>query len=234
MLLHKTLSLSDCAVKMDSNGARTFSGYASKFNKVDQSGDTILPGAYADTLKTHGMPKMFGEHSYLLGGSRLPIGKWQAIEDDVGLFVEGELTAGMSVAEDYYAALKHGTLDGLSVGGMLSPVDYDEKKSGGRTIRRWTHLLEVSPVVFPDDSTARIDLNTVKSAAIGEEIKHLETINDFERFLRDAGGLSKGLALALTSRAKVIFRSDSESAAEAKAMQELNTAISRLQARISQ
>ena len=234
MLLHKTLSLNDCDIKMGGDVDGTFHGYAAKFNERDAEGDTILPGAFADTLKTHGQPKMFGEHSYLLGGSRLPIGKWHAVEDDIGLFVKGELTPGMSMAADFHAAIKHGTIDGLSVGGMLRATDFSENKSGGRTIRRWTHLLEVSPVTFPAQHTARIDLDSVKSAAIGEEIKYLETISDFERFLRDAGGLSKGLALALTSRAKVIFRSDSDGEAEAKAMSELNAAIARVQARIPQ
>ena len=60
-------------------------------------------------------------------------------------------------------------------------------------------------MVFPADSAARIDLGSVKSAELEESIGELETIRDFERFLRDAGGLSKGLAEALVSRAKLIF-----------------------------
>lgn len=234
MLAHKTLSLSECDIKMAGDGAATFEGYASKFNLVDSYGDTILPGAFADTLKQNGQPKMFGEHSYLLGGSGLPIGKWEASEDDAGLYVRGQLTKGMSLADDYHAALKHGTIDGLSVGGRLSSADYEERDNGGKIIKRWTHLLEVSLVAYPADKSARVDLDSVKSEVLAAEIKHLETIKDFERFLRDAGGLSKGLALALTSRAKSIFRSDSEGEADAKAMQELDNAIKRLQARIPQ
>ena len=56
----------------------------------------------------------------------LPIGKWlSAEEDNHGLWVEGELTLGMGRANDTYAALKHGTLDGLSIGYRLSKDDYD-------------------------------------------------------------------------------------------------------------
>ena len=44
------------------------------------------------------------------------------------------------------------------------------------------------------------------------DIEKIETIKDFERHLRDVCGLSKGLALALTSRAKALFRSDSDPA----------------------
>ena len=65
-------------------------------------------------------------------------------------------------------------------------------------------LVEVSPVVFPADSAARIDLGSVKSAELEESIGELETIRDFERFLRDAGGLSKGL-VKRWSAVKLIF-----------------------------
>ncbi len=41
-------------------------------------------------------------------------------------------------------------------------------------------------------------------------INELETIKDFERYLRDAGGFSNRLAKALTSQAKVIFPRDVE------------------------
>ena len=55
---HKTLSISDCEIKLDEKQG-VFSGYASVFNGVDSYGDTILPGAYKNTLKQFGMPKMF-------------------------------------------------------------------------------------------------------------------------------------------------------------------------------
>lgn len=42
------------------------------------------------------------------------------------------------------------------------------------------------------------------------ELDQIETIKDFERHLRDVCGLSKGLATALTSRAKALFQSDSD------------------------
>lgn len=47
----------------------------------------------------------------------------------------------------------------------------------------------------------------IDSAPAGAE--NIETITDFEKCLRDAG-ISKGLAQALTSRAKVVFRGDPE------------------------
>ncbi|MBD3812702.1 MAG: HK97 family phage prohead protease [Betaproteobacteria bacterium] len=227
MLAHKTLSLSDCDIKMDGGEGR-FSGYASVFGGVDSYGDTIVKGAYEYTLKKNGKPKMFLQHE----SWSLPIGKYLvAKEDDHGLFVEGELTPGLSKAQDTYAALKHGTLDGLSIGYMLKSGDYEELADGTRLIKRVSDLVEVSPVVFPADSAARVDLASVKTA-----VDTIETIRDFERFLRDAGGLSKGLTEALVSRAKIVFSQGDPDLqpVEAKAMAELMERINRAAARIPQ
>lgn len=226
-MLRKTLSLNDCDIKL-AGGEGRFSGYASVFGGVDSYGDTIVKGAYEYTLKKNGKPKMFLQHD----SWSLPIGKWLvAKEDDHGLFVEGELTPGLSKAQDTYAALKHGTLDGLSIGYMLKAGDYEELADGTRLIKRVTDLIEVSPVVFPADDAARVDLASVKS-----DLEQIETIRDFERFLRDAGGLSKGLTEALVSRAKIVFARGEPGAEEfeAKAMTELMERIKSVQARIPQ
>lgn len=229
MLVKKTLSLSHCDIKLEGDSGK-FAGYASVFGGVDSYGDTIIKGAFEYTLKNNGKPKMFFQHDW-----HMPVGKWLvAKEDDHGLYVEGELTPGHSLAADVHAALRHGTLDGLSIGGFLKKGDYDETENG-RIIRRWSQLSEVSPVVFPADGAARIDLSSVKAGVdVAEAIDGLETIRDFERFLRDAGGLSKGLAEALVSRAKNIFNRGELGAEEvdAKAMAELQATMHRLKARI--
>lgn len=195
---HKTLLLTDCEIKVVPDSG-VFSGYASTFNNVDSYGDTILPGAYKDTLRKNGMPKMFLLHrSY-----ELPVGKWlDAGEDSKGLYVKGELTPNMSVANDVKAAMIHETLDGLSIGYALKKGDYtpSDKVEGGRIIKCVSLLFEISPVTYPADKHARVDVVALKS-----EIDALETIRDFERFLRDAGGLSKGMTEALVSRAKIVF-----------------------------
>jgi HK97 family phage prohead protease len=203
MLVRKTISLSNVSLKLEGDSGK-FSGYASVFGGVDSYGDTIVKGAFESTLRNKGKPKMFFNHSW-----DMPIGKWTvAKEDDHGLFVEGELTPGLGLSADVRAAMQHGTLDGLSIGGMLKKGDFEETE-GGRVIRKWSHLVEVSPVVFPADGAARIDLSSVKGEAFAqmleEEIAGIETLRDFESFLRDAGGLSKGAAQALTARAKVMF-----------------------------
>lgn len=217
-MLRKTLSLSDASIKLDGDTGK-FAGYASVFGGVDSYGDTIVRGAYDSTLRSNGKPKMFFNHdSYAL-----PIGKWMsAKEDEHGLFVEGELTAGNPQSDAVRAALKHGTIDGLSIGFYLKKGDFEETEEG-RVIRKVSKLVEVSIVTFPADDAARVDLASIKS----EDIDSIETIRDFERFLRDAGGLSKGLSTALVSRAKLIFApgEPDAGAAEAKAMADLEARI---------
>jgi HK97 family phage prohead protease len=224
MLVQKTLALEGVELKLDEKTGR-FSGYASVFGGVDAYGDTIIKGAFESTLRNNGKPKMFFNHEW-----SMPIGKWvTAKEDDHGLFVEGELTPGLGLSSDVGAALKHGTLDGLSIGGFLKKGDFEETE-GGRIIRKWSSLMEVSPVVFPADSAARIDLSSVKSAELIEEIAAIETVREFEGWLRDAAGLSKGAAQALTARAKAILtlRDAGDKDAEAKAAQDLAARIARI------
>lgn len=220
MIIRKSLPMAGVELKMHDEAGR-FSGYASVFNGVDTYGDTILPGAFKDTLEKNGLPKMFFDHEW-----GLPIGKWLAAEEDEkGLRVEGELTPGNPQAEAVLAALKHGTVDGLSIGFRMGKGDFESSKDGGRLIKHIDRLFEVSVVTFPADGAARID--AVKS----EGIDQIKTIRDFERFLRDAGGFSKSEASALVARAKALcaVQGDPEGDAEAKQILER---LSSLESRI--
>ena len=193
----KALAFADTQFKLEANES-TFTGYASTFGNVDGGGDTIIKGAYADTLKVNGLPKMFFNHDMYA----VPIGKWlHAEEDDYGLKLTGEFTPGNTMAEQIRAALKHGTVDSMSIGYALKAGDYQETPTG-RTIKRVARLAETSIVTFPMDKFAKVDLSSVK---FDDEMASIETIRDFEYFLRDAGNFSKGAAQALTARAKALF-----------------------------
>jgi HK97 family phage prohead protease len=210
MMMKKNIVLDNVGLKFAKGDAGGFSGYASVFGGVDSYNDTIMPGAYKsviERIKTGAarMPKMFVNHkSY-----ELPVGKWKSIdEDDVGLFMFGELTPGMEDAQAVKAAMQHGTIDGLSIGYGLNrdDVEYDEKgDSTVRIIKNISELYEISIVTYPADDSARVDLSSVKSV-----LDQVESIKDFEDFLREAGGFSKSLATATASRAKRLF-SQSES-----------------------
>jgi uncharacterized protein len=220
MLLKKTLPLNSVDLKVAGTKGQ-FSGYASIFGGVDSYGDTILKGAFTETLRD-GMPKMFYNHVW-----DMPIGKWYAKEDAKGLWVEGELTLGISKAKDVAAAMEHGTLDGLSIGGFLKSGDFTETDAG-RTIHKWTKLVEISPVVFPADSSARVDLASVKHLDFEALLPECKTERDIERLLRDAG-LPKWEAMAIVSRAKAILGGrDAPEDLEAKQLAQLAERLQKL------
>lgn len=211
MMMKKNLVLNDVGLKFAKNDTGAFSGYASVFGGVDSYRDTIMPGAYKSVIErikagSARMPKMFINHkSY-----ELPVGKWLSMEeDDKGLFMFGELTPGMDEAKTVKAAMQHGTIDGLSIGYGLNndDVEYEDEEEYGRVriIKNVSELYEISIVTYPADDAARVDLSSVKSV-----LDQVESIKDFEDFLREAGGFSKSLATATASRAKRLF-SQSES-----------------------
>lgn len=202
MFEHKHIKFDDVQLKM-SGAEGIFKGYASVFGGVDSYGDTMLQGAFNRTLKEHGTPQMFLSHaafdSFASGSASLPIGKYLLAEEDSrGLYVEGRLTPNLSVANDVKAAMLDGTISGLSIGGHLKKGDYKETDLG-REITHWSVLREISIVAMPADSAARV------MSFKAEDLGDIETIRDFERCLRDAGGFSKAMAQSLSKKAAVIF-----------------------------
>lgn len=199
-MLHKALALTDCEVKFSGDKARAFEGYASVFGGVDSYGDTILRGAYSDTLKDRkSAPAMLHGHM-----RTLVIGKWTHMEEDEkGLRVRGELTPGHTEAENVLASMKHGAINGLSIGfyvpegGAKWSEDYSQ-----RTISK-IDLREISVVSMPADSDARIDLASIKAAV--DECKQLSEIEDY---LRDAGNFSRSSAKHLVARIRELTLRD--------------------------
>lgn len=172
-----------------------FQGYASVWGRVDSYGDTMIKGAFEPSLKERRPMMLFG-HS----PGRVP-GKWISYkEDDKGLLVHGQLTPGHSEAKDIAASLKHGALNGLSVGGYTT--DWEPQKNGGRVIKAFD-LYEISVVSMPAEQEARIDTASVK-----QMLDECEKLSDFESFLREAGGLSKSAATALVARFGRIARGE--------------------------
>lgn len=205
------IMLKDAQVGVSDDGFR-FSGYASVFGGIDAYGDTIVAGAYAPALEK-GAPKMFFNHDKY----SIPIGKWLAVEeDDKGLRVEGELTKGNPQAETVAAALKHGTVDGLSVGFYPAEDGLHENENGGYTIDKIDRLLEISVVTFPADRAARI-----------EKAEALDSIRDIEDYLRDAG-LSAKEAKTIVSRTKSVIDAENRRDAEAARQAEIKAALSRI------
>jgi uncharacterized protein len=210
MILRKHLSLAHVQFKLQGD-AETFTGYASTFGNVDSYGDTIVKGAYVETLAKHGLPKMFFNHN----SDAVPIGKYiKAEEDNVGLLLTGEFTPGHALAAEVKAGIKHGTLDSMSIGYRLRKGDFEDHETG-RIIKKVDRLLETSIVTFPADTFAQIDHYNLKSVDFEELLPECKSEKDIEQLLRDSG-LGKWEAMAIVSRVKAIAkRSDSGDVAEA-------------------
>jgi HK97 family phage prohead protease len=174
-------------LKADAQGDGTFTGYGAVIGNVDQGGDIIRSGAFTDTLsayKSKGkMPRMLWQHD-----TGKPIGVWSEMkEDSHGLYVEGKLTKGVQQADEAYALLKDGAIDGLSIGYSTVDAEYDADL-GVRSLKK-LNLYEVSLVTVPMNDAANV--TSVKAA---DEIK---TIRQFQAALRDVLGYSRAKAEAI-------------------------------------
>jgi len=195
---YKHIALDVTQFKFDEE-SRTFEGYASVFNGVDSYGDTVLKGAYDETLKNRERPiRLRWNHFGPV------IGKFTEMRiDDAGLWVKGELTPGHSVAEDAYASMKHGAVDGLSIGYIVQEADVND--NGGLDLKE-IELIEISIVEEPADLGAKI--SAVKDWR--DSIETIESLKDSEACLRDACGLPRSAAKALVSQIKTLCLRDAD------------------------
>ena len=201
MLRKCDLALPDCEIKIAKDGRR-FEGYASVFGGVDSYNDTIEKGAFTATLDGRKrMPLMLFGHN----PGRV-IGKWVNLaEDSKGLHGEGEFTPGHTDAENAYASMKHGAIDGLSIGFRVPKGGAEEKEDGGRVLKV-IDLVEISVVTMPADDAARV-------SAVKETVEAIASLRDAEAFLRDSG-CSRATAQTLLSRIRSIVLSDSHKEAQ--------------------
>jgi HK97 family phage prohead protease len=205
----KQISLHDAQIKFADDGINSFSGYASVFNGVDSYGDTIHPGAFTKALEGGTEIKMYYNHGWRK--DQMPIGKMFVKQDDLGLFVErAEFTKGIQLAEDVSLAVKHGTIDGISIGFGMKETGFKRKASGGKDIYEIHMLKEVSIVDYPADDNARI-------MAIKSAIDDITNLKQAEAFFRDEFGLSWTAATALVSQIKSVALRDGD----AEAMKQL-------------
>lgn len=182
-------------------------GYASVFNVVDSYRELVLPGAFkaslADSKKAKRSIKMLYQHD-----PYQPIGVWDVVQEDTkGLHVEGRLLKDVSPkAAEVYGLVREGAIDELSIG-------YREietvKMPNGLGLKK-LDLKEVSIVTFGAlGRNAHID--EIKSILARGE---MPTVREFEEFLRDAGGFSKSLAVAIAGKAAPHLRGDPEAQAD--------------------
>jgi HK97 family phage prohead protease len=199
----KNLAMALCEFKF-AGDVMSFAGYASVFGGVDAYGDTIDPKAYDQTIKEKNRDRPIRMRWNHYGPI---IGKWNSVSvDDKGLLVEGELTPGHSTAQNVYASMKHGAVDGLSIGYI--PKKIEMLDDGKRRLLKQIDLVEISVVEEPADLGAKI--GDVKSA-----IEKVSSIREMEALLRDAAGFSRADACALVARIKSLVHGDRVTETEA-------------------
>lgn len=146
-------------IPIDAEGR--FAGYASAFGLVDESGDVVMPGAFAKSLARRGRAgvRMLFQHD-----PKEPVGVWEAIrEDSFGLWVEGRLVPGVPRADALRRLIERRAVDGLSIGFRTVRATRDGK--GGQRKLWQIDLWEISIVTFPMLDRARISAGGAGLAA---------------------------------------------------------------------
>lgn len=128
-----------------------FEGYASLFGVPDLARDTVMPGAFRQTLA--GQPahrvKLLWQHD-----PSEPVGIWSMIaEDSKGLRCQGQLNLDVQRGRELYALMKQGAVNGLSIG--FKTVRARKDASGSRQLLA-VDLWEISLVTFPLLTDARV------------------------------------------------------------------------------
>lgn len=180
----KNLALQSAEIKMGAEGTLKFEGYASVFGGLDSYGDTVVAGAYKNTLADRDRPVQlrWNHHGPI-------VGKYvEMFEDEKGLYVRGELTKGHTEAENVAALLRHGAISGLSIGYIVK----DSQQNGVVRELKEIDLIEISVVEEPADNSARI-----------QSVKSAESLKDVELILRQKG-FSQKEATAIVATVKKI------------------------------
>ena len=138
-----------------------FAGYASAFGLVDESGDVVMPGAFAKSLgkRSRAGVRMLFQHD-----PKEPVGVWEAIREDAfGLWVEGRLVPGVPRADALRRLIERRAIDGLSIGFRTVRATREGK---GVHRKLWQiDLWEISIVTFPMLDRARISAGGAGLAA---------------------------------------------------------------------
>ena len=161
----KTLALEGKdALEALSSGTGQLVGYASVFNGVDAYGDTILPGAYAETIPQFvKRGALHYEHD-----TRVRLGTIaSAVEDEHGLKIVAEFHSdaeSQRLRSQILERMERGKFVGLSIGYEAQDYEYRAAREGekpppwGDKIRvlKRIKLYEVSEVSVPADEAAEV------------------------------------------------------------------------------
>ena len=127
----------------------TFEGLASVFNSVDLGNDTILKGAFTESLAEF-TPKLVWQHRM-----DMPIGRIESIfESDKGLRIKGLLPkADTFVSGRIIPQMRIGSVDSMSIGFSIKESD----TSGDIRVIKKIQLFEISLVTLPMEPKAKVE-----------------------------------------------------------------------------
>lgn len=177
------------------NGA--IEGYGSIWDAVDSYGETVVKGAFKESLREWKKRKrpipMLWQHR-----SDQPVGGWTEFEEDAtGLKLAGQLNLETQRGKEAYSDIKGLYVTGLSIGYYeieADPYSYGRSPDEPRKLKK-LDLREVSPVTFPALREAQIDAVKARIAR-GERL----TIREFEGFLREKLRFSNSDAACIAER----------------------------------
>lgn len=188
--------------------AGTFTGYGSVFDFVDHGNETVVKGAFSESLSAR---EAKGRKIPILWQHRSgePIGVYDSVkEDGTGLMMTGRLLINeVQRAREAYALLKAGAVSGLSIGYQVLKDAVDNK--GVRHLKQ-LDLHETSIVTFPMNDSARIE--SVKSINHMLKSGQMPTLREFEDFLCEAGfSNSQSKAIAGRGLRKLLDQCEADS-----------------------
>lgn len=229
-----------------SSGDGSFEGYVCMYNvpTADYRRLMIAPQAFKAAVAAPDKVRLLWQHN-----ADEPIGNWTKFEErNVGLYGYGKLSLGASKADDAYALVKSGAIDGISAGWRAQKILRPEEGEDRGFTTLEGNLMEGSLVTFPAFEDAR-----VMKAALDPEGKEVDAatlsyvemafssyscltrasahggvldIRKFEQSLRDAGFVSKteasriGALVKLDTRWSQLLEARRDDEAEALARQE--------------
>lgn len=137
----------------ESDACWTFTGYASIFGTKDLGGDIVVPGAFAKSLREHGLPLILFQHKM----EEAPVGTClDAKEDKRGLWIKGELPKDDDfVRGRLVPQLKRRGLKGMSIG--YRATETEKRKSDGVRLLKTIRLYEASFVSLPMHPDAGVE-----------------------------------------------------------------------------
>lgn len=128
-----------------------FAGYGAVTGNLDDGGDIIEPGAFAETLKDWSRVKIMLQHNYEL----LPLGAPIDLgEDEHGLRVVAKISD-TSTGRDVKTLIRDGVVKELSIGYDIPPGGFNIDEHGIRHLTQ-IELLEISVVTWAMNDQALI------------------------------------------------------------------------------